>query len=49
LASAFSRFFSEQGGIQSLLDAQTPQELMQAMLDAAESGQDSVKQQKKGG
>jgi len=43
LASAFSRFFSEQGGIQSLLDAQTPQELMQAMLDAAESSQDSVK------
>ena len=45
LANAFSQFFSEQGGIQSLLDAQTPQELMQTMLDAAaESSQDSVKQ-----
>ncbi len=50
LASAFSRFFSEKGGIQSLLDARTPDELMRTMLDAsAESSHDTENGQSKGG
>lgn len=35
LAAAFSQLFAEKGGIQPLLDAQTPDELMQAMLAAS--------------
>jgi mannitol/fructose-specific phosphotransferase system IIA component (Ntr-type) len=48
LAGAFSRFFSEKGGIQSLLDARTPDELMRTMLDAAKSGHDTNSDQSKG-
>lgn len=49
LASVFSQFFSEKGGIESLLDAQNPQELMQMMLDtAAESSRNDQVGQSKG-